>query len=187
MSTRTAIICLIMCSLFPGPVKAQKEVGTAKLTEQHRMLARSNGTWTGEVTLWFAPGQPPLKSTSRLRNYMSADGLYQISEVMGNINGEGKPFSGLRITGYDSVRNVFTRAMIGEDSPGVAMEGKWDEASKSFSMPFVKKQASGKESLLREVYTFLNDDEEILEIFDTAAVSDGKEFRMLKIIWRREK
>src|SRR6185503_5740932 len=32
--------------------------------EQHKMLAKSNGTWTGEVTMWMADGAPAQTSTS---------------------------------------------------------------------------------------------------------------------------
>lgn len=70
---------------------------------------------------------------------MTADGFYQVSEIKGNITVvTGKPWTSVRITGYDTLKKAFTRAMIG-DSPGVesvAMEGPWNEATHSFTMPF---------------------------------------------------
>lgn len=52
-------------------------------------------------------------------------------------------------------------------SPGVAMEGPWDEKSRSFSMPFRQFDSKGNEMSLREVYTFVDENTEILEIFNT--------------------
>jgi len=47
----------------------------------HKMLARSNGTWTGEVTMWFVPDAPAMTSTSILNNTMTTDGRFQVSEI----------------------------------------------------------------------------------------------------------
>ena len=80
----------------------------------------------------------------------------------------------------------FTRAMLQDGAPGVAMEGVWDESKKSFSMAFKQVDASGKERSLKEVYTFVDEDTEIFEIYDTEPTQD-KDFRILEIEWRRDK
>lgn len=149
------------------------------------MLTRSNGTWTGEATVWFSPDKPPATSKSILTNTMIMNGRYQLSEITMNATGPGKSFTGVRITGYDVIKKVFTRAMIGE-SPGsgsVAMEGPWDEATQSFAMPF---KHIGKESNYKEVYTIVNENTEILEIYK-ADSKTGKEFKMLQVKWTRKK
>ena len=38
--------------------------------EPHKMLAKSNGTWTGDVTMWMAPDAPPMTSTMTMINKM---------------------------------------------------------------------------------------------------------------------
>lgn len=172
-------------SLF-GQTNVNSGPAASAVTEQHKMLARSNGTWTGEATVWFSSDKPPVTSTSILTNHMDSNGLFQISEIKGNVTGGGRPFTGVRITGYDAERKVFTRAMLQDGSPGVVMEGKWDEATKSFSMPFKQTDRSGKEKSLKEVYTFVDEDTEILEIYDTNLAS-GNEFRILKVTWHRKK
>lgn len=113
------------------------------------MLAQSNGTWTGEASLWFVPHKPPIKSMSMLTNHMDANGRFQISEIEGNVIGAGKPFTSVRITWYDPVRKVFTRAMLQDQAPGVSMEGVWDENTKSFSMPFNQVDGNGKRKKLK--------------------------------------
>lgn len=154
------------------------------ITEQHKLLARSKGTWMGEASVWFSPGKPPISSTSVLKNHMDANGRFLISEIEGNVTGAGKPFTGVRITGYDPVRQVFTRAMIQDGNPGVVMEGPWDEASKSITMSYKQFDIRGIERSLKEVYTFVDEDTEILEIYD---VADGKDLRFLKVVWTRKK
>lgn len=157
----------------------------------HQMLARSNGTWTGEGTMQFSSDAKPVDAgKSILYNKMAVDGLYQISEVRGiPAPGMGAPWTGLRITGYDSARKVFTRAMIGDGTSAgvVAMEGLWDEASKSITMPFLKIDPStGKQQELKEVYKIVDENTEILEIYSTDPKTK-KEFKMLNIKWTRKK
>lgn len=154
----------------------------------HKLLARSNGTWIGEGTIRFSPNAAPISSgTSILVNTMSSDSLYQISEIKG-APAAGKPWTGLRITGYDSLKKMFTRAMIG-DSPsieGVAMEGPWNEASQSFTMPFSKRDvATGSERNYKEVYKIIDENTEILEIYTTDPQTK-KEFLMLSVSWKRK-
>lgn len=156
--------------------------------EFHKMLARSNGTWIGEATLQFSPDALPINGgTSILINTMVMGGLYQVSEIKGN-QLMGKPWTGLRITGYDNVRKIFTRAMVGdgEAAGGVAMEGPWDEATKSITMPFKKFNSStGKELNLKEVYKIIDNNTEVLEIYGTDPKT-GKEFKKLNVKWTRK-
>lgn len=156
----------------------------------HQMLARSNGVWIGEGTMQFSPDTPPVNAgNSVLINKMAMDGLYQVSEIKGNpAAGMGEPWTGLRITGYDNTRKVFTRAMIGDgtSSGGVAMEGLWDEATKSITMPFKKYDPSGgKERNLKEVYKIIDENTEVLEIYDIDPKTK-KEFKVLNIKWTRK-
>lgn len=151
---------------------------------EHKLLARSKGKWTGEASVWFSVNKPPLSSTSVLKNYMDATGRFLISEIEGNITGAGRPFIGVRITGYDPVRKVFTRAMIQDGNPGVVMEGKWDEATKSISMLYKQFDNNGDENSLKEIYTFVDENTEILEVYKTDTTNGGN-FRLLKVVWKR--
>lgn len=154
----------------------------------HKMLARSNGTWMGKGIMWFSPGGPPIDGgTTTLSNTMAMEGLYQISEIKGKPT-KGNPWTGLRITGYDDERKVFTRAMIGDGTSagGVAMEGTWDEATQSIIMPFKKRDSStGKERNFKEVYKIIDENTEILEIYGTDQKT-GKEFKILNVKWTRK-
>jgi hypothetical protein len=201
----TIAVLLPGCANKKAPGEPVKEISASSTTqapagtatgvvfpspgEFHKMLTRSNGTWTGAATMTFSPGAPPVRNTSILVNKMALGGLYQISEIKGNIMpDDGKPWTGLRVTGYDSERKLFTRAMIGDgvSAGGVAMEGPWDEATHSFTMPFKKVSSSGEVRNMKEVYTIVDENTEILDIYATDPKTNT-EFRMLNVIWMREK
>ncbi|MDF7810807.1 DUF1579 family protein [Hymenobacter sp. YC55] len=167
-----------------SPVSAASALKAPASTDFHKMLARSNGAWTGEATMTFAPDTPPITSTSTLTNTMVMGGLYQVSEVKWNIR--GKLLTGVRTTGYDATKKVFTRAMIQDGGNGVAMEGPWDEASKSFSMRYKQNNSAGIEEDMKEVYTIVNEDTEILEIYRLDPTTK-KESRILRVKWTRDK
>lgn len=153
--------------------------------EFHKMLARSNGAWTGQATMTFAADAPPVTSTSTLTNTMAMGGLYQVSEITYNIM--GKRITGIRVTGYDAAKKIFTRAMIQDGGNGVAMEGPWDETVKS--MTFCYKQANsstGRESEMKEVYTIIDENTELLELFRLDPQTKN-ESKILNVKWTRDK
>jgi hypothetical protein len=155
----------------------------APTDEFHRLLARSNGTWTGQATMTFSPTAPPLTSSSTLTNSMTMGGLFQLSEIIYNIN--GRQLRGVRVTGYDAAKKIFTRAMIQDGGNGVAMEGAWDPATKSTTMRYQQlNNATGQYNDMKEVYTFVDENTELLEIYrlDTKA---NKEFKILNVKWTR--
>jgi hypothetical protein len=190
----TIVFLLSACNRKKSATKEMEDAAAFAISfpspgKFHKMLARSTGTWIGEGTLQFSPDAPPINSgTSILINKMAMNGLYQISEIKGNTTpGMGKPWTGLRITGYDSDRKVFTRAMIGDGTAvsGVAMEGAWDEATKSMTMPFKRVDPStGEERNLKEVYRIIDENTEVLEIYATDPKTK-KEFKMLNVKWTR--
>lgn len=149
----------------------------------HQLLARSNGAWTGQATMTFAPDAPPMTSTSTLTNSMAMGGLYQVSEINYTIG--GKRMTGIRVTGYDETKKIFTRAMIQDGGNGVAMEGPWDEPTKSITFLYKQCDSSGRENQMREVYTIADENTEVLEIYRIDPQTK-KEFKILNVKWTRD-
>jgi hypothetical protein len=183
------VVLLLVIFAVEFPSFSQNKIPFPSPGQFHKMLSRSNGIWTGEGTMQFASDTPPINAgKSILINKMAMEGFYQVSEIIGNTTpGSGNLWTGLRITGYDSVRKVFTRAMIGDGTAagGVAMEGYWDEVTRSITMLFKKFDPStGKERNLKEVYRIIDDNTEILEIYATDPKTN-KEFKMLNVKWTR--
>ncbi|WP_210519872.1 DUF1579 family protein [Hymenobacter terricola] len=152
--------------------------------EFHRLLARSSGAWTGQATMTFSPTAPPLTSTSTLTNSMTMGGLFQLSEIIYNINGQ--QIKGVRVTGYDANKKIFTRAMIQDGGNGVAMEGPWDPATKSTTMRYKQLNNAGQANDMKEVYTFIDENTELLEIYRTDAKTN-KELKILNVKWTRNR
>ncbi|MBC8151510.1 MAG: DUF1579 family protein [Bacteroidetes bacterium] len=148
-----------------------------------QLLARSNGAWTGHATMTFAPDAPPMTSTSTLTNSMAMGGLYQVSEINYTIG--GKRMTGIRVTGYDATKKIFTRAMIQDGGNGVAMEGPWDEATRSITFLYKQLTSSGREDQMKEVYTIADENTEVLEIYRIDPQT-RKEFKILNVKWSRD-
>jgi hypothetical protein len=51
---------------------------TAYMTpgDMHQMLAKANGSWNEEMTMWSAPGAPPQTLTASCEMNMVMDGRY---------------------------------------------------------------------------------------------------------------
>lgn len=183
------LVLLLVILTVELPSFSQNQIPFPSPGRFHKMMSRSNGIWTGTGTMQFGSDVPPVNAgTSILINKMAMEGFYQVSEIIGNTTpGSGNLWTGLRITGYDSARKIFTRAMIGDGTAagGVAMEGYWDEATRSITMPFKKIDPSThQERNFKEVYRIIDDNTEVLEIYATDPITN-KEFKMLNMKWTR--
>jgi len=156
------------------------------LGEPHKMLAKSNGTWTGEVTMWMADGAPPMKSTSTSVNTMLLGGLYQQSKHKGEVM--GMPFEGESTVAYDNVEKKYVSTWIDNMGTGIlVMTGNWDDASKSINFSGkMKNPANGLECTMREVFKVNDDDHQTLEMYGPDPKT-GKEFKTMEIKYTRKK
>ncbi len=70
--------------------------------DAHKAMAKSEGSWEGEVSMWMAPAAPPVTSKSTATNKMTMGGRYQVSSFTGSFMGQ--PFEGMGIMGYDNTK-----------------------------------------------------------------------------------
>jgi hypothetical protein len=99
---------------------------------EHAMLAKDNGNWKAEVTMWTKPGGPPMTSTASISNKMILGGRYQQTTYKGDMM--GAPFEGISTTTYDKARKVWVNTWIDNMSTMIMnMEGTWDEANKTLT------------------------------------------------------
>ena len=153
----------------------------------HKMMASWDGTWNGEVTMWMAPGQPPMQSTSVTINKMLMDGRYQSSVHKGNIM--GMPFEGNGTLAFDNAKKEFISTWIDNMGTGMMVSrGKWDEATKSVT--FVGKMVdpsagNGNEVSFREVFKVIDNDHQVMEMYSPDP--SGKEFKTMEIKFTRKK
>ncbi|SMO71382.1 DUF1579 domain-containing protein [Solitalea koreensis] len=149
----------------------------------HKMLAKSDGMWKSEVTMWMAPGAPPQKSTGVCTNEMILGGRYQQSKFKGDMM--GMPFEGIGTLGYDNAKKIFVNSWIDNMGTGMTFtEGKWNAADKSIT--FTGKSfdpTTGKDCNMREVFKLIDDNTQLMEMYTTPA--GGKEFKTMEIKFTR--
>lgn len=151
--------------------------------ESHQMLAKSAGTWTGTVTMWMQPGAPPTVSQAQATNEMIMGGRYLKSSNSGNVM--GMPFEGVGITGYDNVKKQFVNSWVDNMGTGImTMSGTWDAASKSIVYTgSAVDPVSGKDMPFREVWTYVDNDHQIMEMYSQMG---GKEVKSMEIRYTRK-
>jgi hypothetical protein len=152
----------------------------------HQMMSKWDGTWTGKVIMWHAPGAPADSSDGTAINKMLYGGRYQQSTHKGNMM--GMAFEGTSIMGYDNAKKVFQSTWYDNMGTGMMiMEGPWDEASKSITMSgkMVDPSAgTAKEITMRHVMKVIDDNNHIFEMYCNGP--DGKEFKTMEINLKRK-
>lgn len=163
--------------------KAMQDYGTPG--PQHAMMAKWDGTWNAEVTMWMEPGKPEVKSTATSVNKMMYNGLYQQSTTSGNMM--GMPFTGTSTLGYDNFKKVFVNTWIDNMGSGIMyMEGPWDEATKTITLKGTGvNPAIGKECHNRQTFKIIDDNTQEMEMFTNGP--DGNEMKVMHIKYTRKK
>jgi hypothetical protein len=183
-----ACAILLACNCLTTYAQSQDEMKAwqAYMTpgDVHKMLAKSDGKWKEDVSMWMQPGAPPTKSTSTCVNKMIMGGRYQESRHTGNMMGQ--PFEGISTVGYDNARKVLVSTWIDNMGTGIMyMEGTWDAASKSATFKGkATDPMTGKEMDVREVFTIVDDNTQKMEMFN---VMNGQEFKTMEIMFTRSK
>ena len=149
--------------------------------DMHKMIKSWDGSWTGEVTSWYAPGTPPQKSKSTAVNKTIMGGRYQVSNFTGKMM--GMPFEGMGTLAYDNAKKVFISTWIDNMGTGLMkMEGPWDEATKSMILTgrcVDPGSGTGKEMTLREVFKVIDDKTQMMTMYGPGP--DGNEYKMMEI------
>lgn len=154
--------------------------------EAHALLAKSDGKWTTESTMWMSPDAPPSITTGTSVNRMALGGRYQISEHLGNY--DGMPFQGISTVGYDNIKKAYISTWVDNFGTGImVMEGTYDAATKTINFkgnmidPMTKKNTD-----VRETFQYLDDNTELLEMFMPNPMGEG-EFKMMSLKFTRAK
>jgi hypothetical protein len=151
----------------------------------HKMMAKWNGEWNGDVTMWMQPGAPEQKSQSTATNKMIMNGLYQQSTHTGNMM--GMPFNGISTTAYDIHRKEFISTWIDNMGSGVmVLKGPWDDATKTINLKGrMTDPGTTGEVDVRETFKIIDDNTQEMEMF--VMMPDGKEFKTMNIKFTRKK
>ena len=151
----------------------------------HKMMAKWDGTWNGEVTMWMYPGAPEQKSTSTTVNKMIMNGLYQQNVHTGTMM--GMPFNGIGTLAYDIHKKEFMSTWIDNMGSGIMMlKGTWDDATKTITFKGKTTDPGTKSDMdVKETFTVIDDNTQEMKMF--MPMPDGKEFQTMNIKFTRKK
>lgn len=151
----------------------------------HAMMAKWDGMWDSELTMWMEPGAPETKSKSSAENKMIMNGMYQQSTHTGEMM--GMPFNGMSTVGFDNHTREFVSTWIDNMGSGImVMKGPWDEATKTMNLKGKMVDPGTKgETEVRETFKIIDDNTQELEMF--VMMPDGKEFKTMNIKFTRKK
>lgn len=197
MSTKTALkgrilllpmLLFISSTLFSQPQNQEEmmKAWSAYMTpgDMHAALAKMDGDWNTEISLWMDPSGQPMKSKGSCTNKMVLGGRYQQSQFKGDFMGQ--PMEGIGTTGYDNTKKVYESTWIDNLGTGIMkMQGNYDPSSKTFSFTGAQTDfTSGKDMPVREVLKIVDDKTHVMEMFITPP--GMSEFKSMEIKFTRK-
>ncbi len=154
-------------------------------SEAHKKLEALVGTWSVKNTLWMDPSKEPTVSEGISEHKWVLGGRFIEERFEGKFM--GMPFSGLGYTGYDNYKKKYVGTWM--DTMGTAVmntTGSFDAKGKVLrSTARMDDFTTGKAVTIRENLTFVSNDEVRMEMFGPGP--DGKEYRMMEILYTRKK
>ena len=153
--------------------------------ENHKLLEAWVGTWKADIKMWMAPGAEPMLSKGTAVFKMIYGGRYLQGEFTGDWMGQ--PFTGMELMGYDNVQKKFIGFWIDNGSTWfMTSVGTVDKDKKTFRMSgTMLDPMTGKPKTEHSVATFETPDKVVDQAFEPGP--DGKEFKMMEIVYMRVK
>lgn len=148
--------------------------------EHHQVFSQMAGQWTHNVTMWMAPGAPPMESTATSESEVEMGGRWLEEEFTGTM--WGMPFQGENLLGYDNFREEYVS--IWRDNLSTASmitRGTYDPATKTLTMTgSVDDFMSGARDVpVRQVITHTDATHSTMEMYMPGP--DGSEFLGMRI------
>ena len=183
---------LVTLSLFLLPLVHAQNTDAQKARivymtpgEYHKWMALSNGIWTDNVNTYTVDVATPTTTTATSTYKMLYNGLYQVHEWKGIMNGQ--PYEGQSILAYDNGKKQFVNIVLDNSGSGVGYyTGNFDAATKTLTLkgnqfdPLTQKDVP-----VRQEIRFLNDDTQTITFF--APGTNGLEYKMMDIKLVRNK
>lgn len=150
--------------------------------DAHKVLSAFEGTWKAVVTMWMAPGAPPSVSEGTMTSRWVLGGRWLRQDYSGVWM--DMPFEGLGYFGHDNIKKEYVGTWT--DTMGTGMmfsTGKYDPATKAFTMYGEFAEPTGKTVKARDVIRIVSKDKHTMEMFVPGP--DGKEFKTMEIVYTR--
>ncbi len=146
---------------------------------EHQWMAKTAGNWKAECSFYKPDGS--VMSTSpgiKAETKMVLGGRYLQSNYKGMM--DGMPFEGMNTMAYDNARKIYISTWIDNMGTGLMYaEGTFDKDHKVMTFKGNATDAtSGKQIQFRETFTIVDDNNQLMEMYDT---KDGKEAKTMSI------
>jgi hypothetical protein len=153
--------------------------------DMHKWMAKTNGTWEGEVSQWMDPKAPPTKAKATNVQSSALGGRYVIGKFTSTMM--GMPFEGMSTMGYDNAKKMFTSTWMDNMGTGIVhLSGTYDETTKTLNLKGHQTDfLTGKDSDIREEMTMIDNDSYNLVMYGTGM--DGKEAKFMEGVFKRKK
>ena len=177
------IICGTLSAAAQSDADMKAMMAYSTPGEIHQMLAKTVGSWHGDITMWMQPGAAPMKTVGESTNEMILGGRYLQTKNTGNFM--GAPFEGIGYIAYDNAKKLFITSWIDNMGTGMMyLTGTWDAANKTinFTGTMVDPVAGG-DVKVRQVYKLIDDNTQLMEMY---SVTNGKEFKNMEIKYTRK-
>ncbi len=164
-------------------MKAWAEFATP--ADAHKNLEPFVGTWTAKVKVWMDPKGKPGESEGTSEAKWVLGGRFLEQHHQGTFM--GKPFEGVGYSGYDNYKKKYNGTWM--DSAGTSMMntlGSVDKSGKVFTFRgTVDDIIAKKPQPVKAVAKVIDEDHTSYEMWGPAP--DGKQFKMLDILYTRKK
>jgi len=164
---------------------AQMQIWMEYMTpgSMHEMLAKSVGDWKTISRFWMDPAGEPMETEGTGKTEMILGGRYQKSTHKSMMM--GMPTEGIFLMGYDNATGEFTAVWIDNIGTGTAIaKGRYDESTNSITLNGAMVDPMSKQEVnFREVLKFLDDDNQLLEMY---VVYNDQEFKSMEIEFVRQ-
>ncbi len=173
-------------TIRPNDLESQIEsmVRYAMPGKEHALLGRMAGNWNTLTRYWMRPGAELVEAKGTSTRKWILDGRFLLEELDGG--NLALPFRGLGLFGYDAFQQKYTSAWVDTTSTAIlANLGTYDKTTDTVN--FVGQYSdpwTGTRKKSRGLIRFESKDKHVLELH--VAESDGKEFKMLEIIYTRQ-
>lgn len=175
-----ALLCLTLSVTSNAQDAAAQKAWEDYMTpgDMHKMMAKADGEWKYDMSMWMAPGTEPTKSTGTCTNRMILGGRYQESTFKGSFM--GMPFEGISVTGYDNAKKMFHSNWIDNMGTGIMnSEGKWDDAAKAIVLMGKSfDPSSGKEMTTKTMMKIIDDNNHVMEMY---MVDNGQDVKTMEL------
>jgi uncharacterized protein DUF1579 len=169
-------------STMPSEAEMKQMMELAKLNENHKVLATTDGTYSYVVKMWMDPKGQPTESKGTATRKAIMDGRYVTGEYSGTFKmpgADGKMkdmnFKGMSLDGYDNVKKKFVSSWIDNMGTGIMMmDGAYDAGTKTFTYTADYEMMPGMKSKVREVIKMTDKDHMTMEYYEDRGQGEAK-------------